>query len=136
MEALQKQDYVDYLLDVLLSPDMEERAAFIIDCGKEVSNLERRMAVLLAWSVPSSFGVLRHKIPLVFFEIPLHGGAESQLEPAASVNLHRFCPHLFDIGSGSGFVLQNVNLGLLRVHHDRDKAAVAGTVKGLSLIHI
>ena len=48
VEALQKQDYVDYLLDVLLSPDMEERAAFIIDCGKEVSNLERRMAELAA----------------------------------------------------------------------------------------
>ncbi len=44
VEALQKQDYVHYLLDVLLSPDMEERAALIIDCGKEVSNLERRMA--------------------------------------------------------------------------------------------
>ena len=29
------------------------------------------------------------------------------------------------IGSGSGFVLQNVNLRLLRVHHDRDKTAVA-----------
>lgn len=43
-----KQDYVDYLLDVLLSPDMEERAALIIDCGKEVSNLERRMAELAA----------------------------------------------------------------------------------------
>ena len=41
--------------------------------------------------------------PLVFFEIPLHGRAESQLEPAASVNFHRFCPHLLDIGSGSGF---------------------------------
>ena len=45
------------------------------------------------------FGVLRHKIPLVFFEIPLHGRAESQLEPAASVNLHSFCPHLLDIAS-------------------------------------
>ena len=78
----------------------------------------------------SGFGVLRHKIPLVFFEIPLHGGAESQLEPAASVNLHSFCPHLLDIGSGSSFILQNVNLGLLRVHHDGDKAAIAGTVKG------
>ena len=60
--------------------------------------------------------------------IPLHGGAESQLEPAASVNLHRFRPHLLNIGSGSSFVLQNVNLSLLRVHHDRDKAAVAGDV--------
>ena len=31
-----------------LSPDMEERAALIIDCGKEVSNLARRMAELAA----------------------------------------------------------------------------------------
>ena len=28
---------------------------------------------------------------------------------------------LFNIGSGSGFVLQNVNLGLFRVHHDRQE---------------
>ena len=48
VEALQKQDYVDYLLDVLLSPYMEELAALIIDYGKEVSNLERRMAELAA----------------------------------------------------------------------------------------
>lgn len=48
VEALQKQDYVDYLLDVLLSPDMEERAVLIVDYGKEVSNLERRMAELAA----------------------------------------------------------------------------------------
>lgn len=48
VEALQKQDYVDYLLDVLRSPDMEERVALIIDYGKEVSNLERRMAELAA----------------------------------------------------------------------------------------
>ena len=48
VEALQKQSHVEYLLDVLLSPDMEERAALIIDYGKEVSNLERRMAELTA----------------------------------------------------------------------------------------
>ena len=36
------------LLDVLLSPDMEERAVLIVDYGKEVSNLERRMAELAA----------------------------------------------------------------------------------------
>ena len=53
-----------------------------------------------------------------------------QLKIPAAVNRHSFCPDLCKIGSGSGFVLQNVNLGLLRVHHDRDKSAVAGTVKG------
>ena len=44
VEALQKQDYVDYLLDTLISPDMEERAALIASCGKEVRTIERRMA--------------------------------------------------------------------------------------------
>lgn len=48
VEALQKQDYVDYLLDTLLSPDMEERAALIASCGKEVRTIERRMAELEA----------------------------------------------------------------------------------------
>ena len=46
VEALQKQDYVEYLLDTLLSPDMEERAALIASYGKEVRNLERRMTEL------------------------------------------------------------------------------------------
>ena len=48
VEALQKQDYVDYLLATLLSADMEERAALIASHGKEVRNLERRMADLAA----------------------------------------------------------------------------------------
>lgn len=46
VEALQKQDYVEYLLDTLLSPDMEERAALIASYGKEVRSIERRMAEL------------------------------------------------------------------------------------------
>ena len=48
VEALQKQDYVDYLLDTLLSPDMEERAALIASYGEEVRTIERRMADLAA----------------------------------------------------------------------------------------
>ena len=46
VEALQKQDYVDYLLDTLFSPDMEERAALIASYGEEVRTIERRMAEL------------------------------------------------------------------------------------------
>ena len=46
MKALKKQDYVEYLLDTLLSPDMEERAALIASYGKEVRSIERRMAEL------------------------------------------------------------------------------------------
>ena len=48
VEALQKQDYVEYLLDTLLSPDMEERAALIASYGEEVRTIERRMADLAA----------------------------------------------------------------------------------------
>ena len=66
----------------------------------------------------------------MLFQVLCHFRAEFQLEVSAAVNFHGFCPHLPDVGSGSSFVLQNVNLRLLRVHHDRNKAAVAGTVKG------
>ena len=48
MEALQRESHVEYLLDVLLSPDIGERATLIIEYGKEVRNLERRMAELAA----------------------------------------------------------------------------------------
>ena len=48
MEALQRMSHVEYLLDVLLFSDMEERAALIASYGKEVRSLERRMADLAA----------------------------------------------------------------------------------------
>ena len=48
VEALQKQDYVDYLLDVLLFGETEEKAALITDYGKDVIQLEQRMAELAA----------------------------------------------------------------------------------------
>ncbi len=37
---------LEYLMDVLLSGELPERAAFITDCGKNVKNLEKRMAEL------------------------------------------------------------------------------------------
>lgn len=45
-EALQHKGRVGYLLDVLLSADLGERASLIIEYGKEVRSLERRMAEL------------------------------------------------------------------------------------------
>ena len=45
-EALQNMSRLEYLMDVLLSGEFPERAALITDCGKEVRNLERRMAEL------------------------------------------------------------------------------------------
>ena len=47
-EALQKQDQVEYLLDVLLFGETEEKAALITDYGKDVIQLEQRMAELAA----------------------------------------------------------------------------------------
>src|SRR5699024_953700 len=43
VEALQKQAQVEYLLDVLLFGETEERAALITDEGKDVIQLEQRM---------------------------------------------------------------------------------------------
>ena len=44
VEALQKKDHIDYLLDVLLHEPIEERAALIKDYGKEVIKLEQRLS--------------------------------------------------------------------------------------------
>lgn len=48
VEALQNKSHVEYLLDVLLFSDTQERASLVIEYGKEVRNLERRMADLAA----------------------------------------------------------------------------------------
>ena len=46
VEALQKQAQVEYLLDVLLFGETAEKAALITDYGKDVIQLEQRMAEL------------------------------------------------------------------------------------------
>ena len=43
VEALQKQDYIGYLLDILLSGTTEEKAALIAEQGKEVIRIEQRI---------------------------------------------------------------------------------------------
>ena len=48
VEALQKKDHMEYLLDTLLSGDMEERAQLIMEYGKDVIQLEKRMDKLAA----------------------------------------------------------------------------------------
>ena len=48
VEALQKQAQVEYLLDVLLFGETEEKADLITDYGKDVIQLEQRMAELAA----------------------------------------------------------------------------------------
>ena len=46
MEALQKKDYIEYLLDVLQREPLAERAALIQEHGKEVMKLEQRISDL------------------------------------------------------------------------------------------
>ena len=48
IEALTKQTYVEYLLDVLLSGTMEERAELVTEHGKEVRDIERRISEFTA----------------------------------------------------------------------------------------
>ena len=48
VEALQKQEYVGYLLDTLLSGTMEEKAALVAEQREEVIRIERRISGYVA----------------------------------------------------------------------------------------
>lgn len=43
-EALQKMDYVEYLLDELISGTLEERTAIVKEKEKELGGLEKKIA--------------------------------------------------------------------------------------------
>ena len=60
VEALQKESHVEYLLDTLLFGTLHERASLITEYGKEVRNLERRMAELAAPHTAGREGNGRH----------------------------------------------------------------------------
>lgn len=44
VEALQRQSYIEYLLDTFLTGSVEERAALVVEYGKEVTKIEHRMS--------------------------------------------------------------------------------------------
>ena len=48
VEALQKKPYTEYLLDILLSGSMEERASVVVQYGKEVRKIEQRISEFTA----------------------------------------------------------------------------------------
>lgn len=48
VEALQRLDYIEYLLDGLLSDDLRERASIVTEYGKEVRAIEHRISGLAA----------------------------------------------------------------------------------------
>lgn len=51
VEALHRQPYIEYLLDLLLSDSIEERAIVVAEYGKEVRKIEQRISEFIA-SVP------------------------------------------------------------------------------------
>lgn len=44
VEALQKREYVGYLLDILLTGSLEDKAALVADIGKDVIRIEQRIS--------------------------------------------------------------------------------------------
>ena len=56
VEALQRNAYVEYLLDLFIDGSIEERAAWIADHGKEVMKLERRISELTTGAEGGSHG--------------------------------------------------------------------------------
>lgn len=48
VEALQKKAHTEYLLDILLSDSMEERASVVVQYGKEVRKIEQRISEFTA----------------------------------------------------------------------------------------
>ena len=48
VETLQKKPYTEYLLDILLSGSMEERACVVAEYGKEVRKIEQRISEFTA----------------------------------------------------------------------------------------
>lgn len=51
VEALHRQSYIEYLLDLLLSDSIEDRAFVVAEYGKEVRKIEQRISEFIA-SVP------------------------------------------------------------------------------------
>lgn len=59
-EALQRESYMGYLLDILLFGTLYDRVSLMTEYGKEVRKLERRMAELASGDAPGSDRNGRH----------------------------------------------------------------------------
>jgi len=84
----------------------------------------------------ASLRILLHEVLLVSLQHFLHGGAERQLIAAAVVDGHGFCPELVDIGTGFGFVVQNVDFGQFRINRNGNESTVARAVTGQKILPI
>lgn len=56
VEALQKKSHLEYLLDILVFGEIEEKALLVMEYGKEVASLERRISEFTCREAETSIG--------------------------------------------------------------------------------
>lgn len=56
MEALQKKFHLEYLLDILVLGEIEEKALLVMEYGKEVASLEQRISELTCREAETNIG--------------------------------------------------------------------------------
>ena len=56
VEALQKKSHMEYLLDILIFGEIEEKALLVMEYGKEVSSLEQRISKFTGKDAEGSIG--------------------------------------------------------------------------------
>ena len=73
--------------------------------------------------------VLWHKVTLLLHKLFPNGLAEFHTVLAAAVDGHGFRPHLFDVGTGGFFVVENVTFSLFAIAQYRQKSPVPSTIQ-------
>lgn len=56
VEALQKESHLEYLLDILVFGEIEEKALLVMECGKEVASLEQRISEFICREAETGIG--------------------------------------------------------------------------------
>lgn len=56
MEALQKKSHLEYLLDILVFGEIEEKALLVMEYGKEVALLEQRISEFICREAETGIG--------------------------------------------------------------------------------
>lgn len=55
VEALQKKSHLEYLLDILVFGEAEEKALLVMEYGKEVASLEQRISEFICTDAENGF---------------------------------------------------------------------------------
>ena len=111
-------------------------------CPRLVIGVSERLTVdlfgaeLVAWIAfheaddLSGQRVLLSEKGLFLYELLFHAFAEVRAEIAGAVLHHDFRPELVEVGAGSGFIAENVDVGSLWMYLHWQKTAVPGSVHG------